>query len=163
MSEKTIIEGMNFFRALKPESMGVVNDVRFVKCFWPKLDMPTPLFADGSSGIEVQGPPTPRNVIFPPDTVFLEHLSADNRVLALVHTSGDTFFSSEQVLRDVEEQVEATKTLEVEPGVMQEVRYMKTITVQKMVEDRHPLDGEQAAQVAGLDREKVEPIKDGVK
>jgi len=29
------------------------------------------LFAEGSSGLEVQGPPTPRNVVFPPDTVFL--------------------------------------------------------------------------------------------
>jgi hypothetical protein len=52
-------------------SMGVVKDTRYVRCFWPRLDQPTALFAEGSSGIEVEGPPTPRNVIFPPDTVFL--------------------------------------------------------------------------------------------
>jgi len=53
-----------------PGSMGVVRDTRYVRCFWPKLDRPTALFAAGSSGIEVEGPPTPRNVIFPSDTRF---------------------------------------------------------------------------------------------
>lgn len=66
-----IIEGERFFKYLDKGSMGVVTDTRFVRCFWPRLDRPTMLFAEGSSGLEVQGPPTPRNVVFPPDTVFL--------------------------------------------------------------------------------------------
>lgn len=55
-----------------PGSMGVVKNVRFVNCFWPKLDRPTRIFADGSSGIEVLGT-TPRNVWFPDDVVFLPY------------------------------------------------------------------------------------------
>lgn len=55
------------------ESMGVVNDTTYIGCFWPKLDKPTPLFAEGSSGIKVQGSPTPRNVVFPKDTEFLDY------------------------------------------------------------------------------------------
>lgn len=55
-----------------PGSMGVVKDIRFVNCFWPKLDQPTRIFADGSSGIEVLGT-TPRNVWFPDDVVFLPY------------------------------------------------------------------------------------------
>ena len=63
-----------FQRFDRPGSMGVVNDVRYIRCFWPRLDQPTALFADGSSGIVVQGPPTPRNVVFPADTVFATYL-----------------------------------------------------------------------------------------
>ncbi len=55
-----------------PGAMGVVNDARFINCYWPKLDRPTRIFADGSSGIEVMGR-TPRNVWFPDDTVFLSY------------------------------------------------------------------------------------------
>lgn len=55
-----------------PGSMGVVNGARFVNCFWPKLDQPTRIFADGSSNIEVMGN-TPRNVWFPDDVVFLPY------------------------------------------------------------------------------------------
>lgn len=50
--------------------MGVVNNARFINCFWPKLDQPTKIFAEGSSGIEVMGT-TPRNVWFPDDVQFL--------------------------------------------------------------------------------------------
>lgn len=53
-----------------PGSLGVVVDTRYIRCFWPRLDAPTKLFADGSFGISVMGPPLPRNVIFPDDTVF---------------------------------------------------------------------------------------------
>ena len=53
-----------------PSSMGVVRDVLFVNCYWPKLDSPTCIFADGSSGIQVMGR-TPRNVWFPDDVEFL--------------------------------------------------------------------------------------------
>ena len=55
-----------------PGSMGVVNDARFVRCFWPRFNAPVAIFAPGSSGITVMGPPLPRNVVFPPDTVFEE-------------------------------------------------------------------------------------------
>lgn len=54
-----------------PGSLGVVADTTYVRCFWPRLDRPTELFAAGSSGIQVEGPPTPRNVVFPAGTVFL--------------------------------------------------------------------------------------------
>lgn len=52
------------------ESMGVVKDMTFINCYWPKLDRPTRLFAAGSSGIKVMGS-TPRNVWFPDDVEFL--------------------------------------------------------------------------------------------
>lgn len=58
-------------------NMGVVKDVRYTRCFWPKLDQPTELFAKSSSGLVIEGPPTPRNVIFPPDTVFVGHTRDD--------------------------------------------------------------------------------------
>jgi hypothetical protein len=53
-------------------SMGVVTDTHFIRCYWPALTEPTRIFAEGSSGLVVQGPPTPRNVVFPDDTVFPE-------------------------------------------------------------------------------------------
>lgn len=53
-----------------PGSMGVVRDATFINCFWPKLDRPTRIFAEGSSGIKVMGT-TPRNVWFPDDIEFL--------------------------------------------------------------------------------------------
>jgi hypothetical protein len=60
-----------------PGSMGAVKDTRYTRCFWPKLDQPTALFAAGSSGLVIEGPPTPRNVIFPPDTVFAANTRSD--------------------------------------------------------------------------------------
>ncbi len=50
---------------------GVVKDTIFVRCFWPRLDEPAMIFAAGSSGLKVLGPPTPRNVVFPEGTQFL--------------------------------------------------------------------------------------------
>lgn len=72
LTMKNII-GARFQSFVKPASMGVVNDTYYRRCYWPSLDRPTPLFADGSKGIIVEGPPTPRNVVFPPDTVFAEY------------------------------------------------------------------------------------------
>lgn len=69
----TII-GARLQRFATAGALGVVTDTRYVHCFWPHLDRPVALFAAGSSGIEVMGPPTPRNVVFPADTVFLEYL-----------------------------------------------------------------------------------------
>ena len=55
-----------------PGSMGVVQDMTFINCYWPKLDRPTRIFAPGSSGIKVMGT-TPRNVWFPDDIEFLTY------------------------------------------------------------------------------------------
>lgn len=60
------VQNFNFER-----SMGVVQDATFINCFWPKLDQPTRLFADGSSGIKVMG--SARNVWFPDDTIWLTY------------------------------------------------------------------------------------------
>lgn len=49
-----------------------VEDTRFVRCFWPAFDQPTAIFPEGSKGIRVRGNPTPRNIVFPDDTVFEE-------------------------------------------------------------------------------------------
>jgi hypothetical protein len=66
--------------------MGTVSDTLFINCFWPRLDVPTALFAVGSSGLQVIGSPTPRNVVFPADTLFPEYcpdatFSAEQAVL----------------------------------------------------------------------------------
>ena len=55
-------------------AMGVRTDERYIRCFWPGVKVPTAIFVEGSSGLEVMGPPTPRNIIFPPDTVFLDRM-----------------------------------------------------------------------------------------
>lgn len=52
--------------------MGIVKDVRYIHCYWPKLDRPTRIFAEGSSGVRVLGR-TPRNVWFPDDVVFEDY------------------------------------------------------------------------------------------
>lgn len=68
------IVARRFGRGLAAGSLGVVTDTRYVCCYWPKLDRPTALFAAGSRGLEVMGRPTPRNVVFPGDTVFLDYV-----------------------------------------------------------------------------------------
>jgi hypothetical protein len=68
---KTIFEGRNYHHCTAPGSMSLCIHMHFLRCYWPALDEPTDLFAEGSRGLVVQGPPTPRNVVFPPDTVFL--------------------------------------------------------------------------------------------
>lgn len=67
-----IIVGARLQSFSEKESLGVVNDTLYFNCFWPKLDYPVPLFAEGSSGIKVIGN-TPRNVVFPEDTTFPEY------------------------------------------------------------------------------------------
>ena len=54
------------------DSAGVVTDTLFVNCYWPKLDRPTRIFADGSKGLKVMGT-TPRNVWFPDDVEFMPY------------------------------------------------------------------------------------------
>jgi hypothetical protein len=68
----TVLFGQRLYDWDGPGSAGVVTDTHFIRCFWPRLTEPTRIFAEGSSGLVVQGPPTPRNVIFPDDTVFPE-------------------------------------------------------------------------------------------
>jgi hypothetical protein len=69
-SEQTVITGRRFQNYTEPESMGVVTNTTYVRCFWPVSTLPVELFAPGSSGIIVIGPPTPRNILFPDDTQF---------------------------------------------------------------------------------------------
>lgn len=66
--------GLDMRQATSPDSMGVVTDVRYHRCLWPDLALPTSIFAIGSAGIVVDGPNTPRNVIFPADTQFPDYL-----------------------------------------------------------------------------------------
>lgn len=56
------------------QCMGVVTNTTYIKCYWPSFDRPVVLFAPGSSGIQVMGPPTPRNILFPAGTVFLDRV-----------------------------------------------------------------------------------------
>lgn len=64
------VVGAKLQRFNTPGSLGVVKDTRFLGCFWPVMDAPFSPFAEGSEGIHVDGPPTPRNIIFPPGTTF---------------------------------------------------------------------------------------------
>ena len=77
-----VILGRRLYDFAATGSMGVVNDVQFIRCFWPRLAEPTRIFAPGSSGLIVQGPPTPRNVVFPDDTVFPD-VSTDAENIAI--------------------------------------------------------------------------------
>lgn len=53
-------------------SMGQVIGSKYKNCHWPpRLEAPVALFAAGSKRLVIEGPPTPRNVVFPPDTVFI--------------------------------------------------------------------------------------------
>lgn len=54
----------------------LAKNTLYVNCLWPKFDEPTSIFEAGSSDLTVMGTPCPRNIIFPPDTVFL-HYSPD--------------------------------------------------------------------------------------
>lgn len=152
-----IIEGADFRDCSAVGSMGLVNNVAYISCLWPRLDMPTALFSDGSDGIYVQGPPTPRNVLFPADTVALparanragygelpryEDLDCPTRL--------DVFFIRDFKAQTVIEEVERTKTLEVEPGVFAEVKYMGQVESEQVlksyvVENIKRADAEQVA------------------
>ena len=63
-----VIIGGDFRAFSTPGSMGVVTDTRYIFCYWPALEKPVSLFADGSSGIHVLG--SSRNIVFPAGTVF---------------------------------------------------------------------------------------------
>lgn len=126
-------EKENFFAFKTPGSMGVVKDTHFKMCYWPRLEEPTSLFMPGSAGLIVQGPPTPRNVVFPPDTVFLNVMSSDGRLLN-VPTRSDCFFVMNKEQQLVTEEREVTTLVEVEKGIVREVTYKKEIQELKEVE-----------------------------
>lgn len=112
---KTVITGARFQSCVEEGCMGVVTDTVYIRCFWPVLDAPLALFADGSAGIEVEGPPTPRNIIFPPGTVFLNG------------TRGDVFFTAETVSKSVPVEKEFQAEVEVD-GSTRTVTYKKTVS-----------------------------------
>jgi len=137
----TTIVGARLQQFTAPGSMGVVTDTRYVGCYWPRLDEPVALFAAGSSGIEVQGPPTPRNVIFPSGTVFLPVRVNDASVGepprwrdTTIPTRSDCFFRRTREMQDVVEEQSTKRTIEVEPGLTREVEYMRPVTVRKEVD-----------------------------
>ena len=134
MTDKQVIEGLNFHFEYpgvdfhQAGRVGVVKNVRFVRCFWPSLDRPVALFANGSGGIEVMGPPTPRNVVFPPDTVFLPQEADDGPVgnpgnrqmrgrkwrTTDIMTKSDCYFLREKRMQEVVENVEVQEEHEIE-------------------------------------------------
>lgn len=147
--------GENFREFNKPGSMGVVNDTRYIRCFWPPLDEPTALFAKGSSGIEVQGPPTPRNVVFPEDTLAL-NIAVNEALLGDIPrwratdipTKVDCYFTRAMEQKEVDVEKKHVKTLEVEPGIFAEVDYSKTETETKAVNVETHLTTKQAREMA---------------
>lgn len=119
---KTNRIGERLYEFDKAGALGVVTDTLFKNCFWPRSASPFNPFAQGSSGIEVEGPPTPRNIIFPDDTRFLNG------------TRGDCFFQETVVVKDVTRAVVLTKIKPVD-GVDREITYKKDVTVQEPVKE----------------------------
>jgi hypothetical protein len=147
MAAKTIIEGRNFQAEAPAKNLaeagvfGVVTNVRFVRCYWPALDEPVALFADGSGGIEVQGPPTPRNVVFPPDTVFLPVVVNDAKLgekprwrTTEIPTKADSFFIRTRGTADVVEEEEVEGDVEIDQGQIVRAKWKKQVLVQREVE-----------------------------
>lgn len=84
--DKVVSLSCDFSAFAKPGSIGPYKNVTLMHCRWPRLDQPTALFAEGTSGLKVMGPPTPRNVIFPPDTEAL----GDMQLSVFFLRDGDT-------------------------------------------------------------------------
>lgn len=151
-----IVEGANFRNFKTNGSMGVVVDVTYVGCYWPDLDRPVALFADGSRGIKVQGPPTPRNILFPDDTEFLGVRVNDAplfepprwRTSTVVMTPNDAFAIRKKQLQDVDDEDDVTKTVEVEPGVFADVKYRKRVRRRRMVDTNEPIGRARAKRIA---------------
>lgn len=142
-----IVEGLNFRDKYPgvdfslPGRLGVVRDTRFVRCYWPALDAPCALFADGSGGIEVQGPPTPRNIVFPPGTRFLPVVVNDAKLgekprwrVTEIPTKGDSFFIRTRRIADVVEEEEVEGDAEIDQGQIVRAKWMKRVIVQREVE-----------------------------
>jgi hypothetical protein len=122
-----IVNRARFVDRKTPGSMGVVKDTRFVNCLWPVLDEPTALFAEGSAGLEVQGPPTPRNVIWPAGTK------------ALGNTNLGVFYSAEDVMEETTKPAMVTEKIMVR-GKEQEVTYRDRVTKMERVRKCAPID-----------------------
>jgi hypothetical protein len=120
------VVGARLQRFNTPGSLGVVKDTRYIRCFWPLLDVPFSPFAQGSSGIVVEGPPTPRNILFPPDTVFLNG------------TRGDCFFEAQAVEDDVPKNIRMREVVNIR-GVNREVEYLDVQAVREPVRRVTPL------------------------
>lgn len=67
------VVGRRLYEYTDPGSLEAV-DTYFIHCFWPRLERPTAIFTPESRGILVMGPPTPRNVVFPRDTVGIDRV-----------------------------------------------------------------------------------------
>lgn len=134
MAETEII-GKRLYEFDTEGSMGVVKNTAFRRCFWPRTDVPLNPFAEGSAGIEVEGPPTPRNIIFPGGTIFVGN------------TRGDCFFQKTVVVEDVAKAVVVTEVKPVD-GVDREITYEKVVVVSepvtKIVEIPKPLAASEA-------------------
>jgi hypothetical protein len=130
------IIGEIFFDRTEPGSMGVVTDVRYIRCAWPVSDVPLNLFAAGSSGIEVQGPPAARNIIFPEGTVFLPVTVNDaqygeaNQYREADMITSNPFFLRTPAVKTREETRIVTREMEVAPGVFTQVTYNETVEVE---------------------------------
>jgi hypothetical protein len=139
MTDKQIIEEMNFHFEYPGVDfnitgrLGKVIDVRFVRCYWPVLDKPVNLFATGSRGIEVMGPPTPRNIVFPPDTVFLPQEADDGPLLIDGQRTG---------VPRVRRQWRTTDIMTKSDCFFLREKGTKEVTVMDEVHEEHQIDGQ---------------------
>ena len=120
---ETVIQGKRLYSWKTDGSAGVVTDTLYRRCFWPPTEVPIAPFAAGSARIRVEGPPTPRNIIFPDDTQFING------------TRGDCFFTSTTTIKSVTETQTFTTTATI-GGKPQTVTYTKDVVVQKPVYER---------------------------
>jgi hypothetical protein len=163
MTDKRIIEGLNFHFEYPGVDfhiagrLGVVKDVRFVRCFWPSLDRPVALFAAGSSEIEVMGPPTPRNIVFPSDIVFLPQEADDGPAnfgrgrkwrTTDIMTKRDCFFLRERRMQEVEVFDEVLEQIGHE-GRMLNAKVMRPRKEMQPADIYTDLTVEQALEIAG--------------
>ena len=95
-----IVVREDLFRFDTPGSLGVVTNTLFSMCRWADLYEPMRLFAHGSSGIVIQGPPTPRNVILPDGVDRVCIMSSDGR-LTDIPTNISCFFIRDRETREI--------------------------------------------------------------
>ena len=120
---ETVITGKRFYNWKKAGDAGVVKDTLYRRCFFPVPEESFSPFAAGSVRIRVEGPPTPRNIIFPDDTQFING------------TRGDCFFTSTTTIKGVAETQIFTTTATIN-GKITTVTYSKEVVVQKPVYER---------------------------
>lgn len=152
-----LVIGKNLREFNAPGSMGIVTATRYIRCVWPSLDAPVALFAEGSGGIEVQGPPTPRNIVFPEDTVALNIVVNDAPLTEAprwretdIPTKMDCYFTTAIEQKQVEVQTSPSKTVEVEAGIFVDVQYSKPSAEMKDVKVLTDLTPKQAREMAAV-------------